>query len=302
MKIKGVYTALVTPFTGVNNTSVNYTVLKENIRFQLESGISGLVPLGTTGETPTLTKEEQIKIINCTVSEAKGKAVILVGTGTNSTASTIENTLRAKDLGADAALIVTPYYNKPTQEGLYRHFAAVAEAADLPLVVYNIKGRSCVNIETATMSRLAKIPQVVAVKEASGDIGQIGDVVKELASDKFSVMSGDDGLTLPAMALGAAGVVSVLSNLLPKEVVTLVSAAASNDITAARKIHYHLLPLFKAIFIETNPIPIKAAMNLCGIPCGGHRLPLCEMKQENLEKLISVLQELKIIKGLSNAV
>ena len=295
MKIEGVYTALITPFNSNNSDIVNYEAYKKQLKFQISNGVSGLLPLGTTGETPTLTREEQDKIIECTVNEAKGKVVIVVGTGSNSTKATIENTKRAKDLGADAALVITPYYNKPTQEGIYRHFATVAEKADLPIIVYNIKGRTGVNIETSTLIRIAEIPQIVGVKEASGDMNQIGDVCKVLASDTFSVMSGDDSLTLPAMALGASGVISVVSNLIPAQLVEMVESVKKSDLPKALKIHRQLLPFFKGVFIETNPVPIKAAMNLCGMSCGQYRLPLCEMKKENLEKLKGILKDLKLL-------
>ena len=293
-RLEGVYTALVTPFA---QEEVDVQGLRENIRLQLAAGVTGILPLGTTGETPTLSREEQDEIIRVSVAEAKGKAVVLVGTGSNCTKHTIENTQRAKALGADAALIVTPYYNKPTQEGIVRHFQAVADAVDIPIVIYNIKGRTGVNIETATIKRLAELPQVIGVKEASGEIGQIAEVIQQvqMTSPHFHVVSGDDAMTLPLMALGGTGVISVVSNLVPRLVVQLTAAAARDDFAAARAQHFALQPLFKAAFVETNPIPIKAAMTMCGMAAGGCRLPLCELQPENREKLRRVLADLNLL-------
>lgn len=294
MKLQGVYTALITPFAA---EEVDCEGLRRNIRLQLQAQVDGILPLGTTGETPTLSRAEQDEIIRIAVEEAKGKAAVLVGTGSNCTRHTIENTLRAKELGADAALIVAPYYNKPTQEGICRHFQAVAAEAELPIVVYNIKGRTGVNIETATMKRLAEIPQIIGVKEASGDIAQMADVLCQIQarSRRFSVISGDDAMTLPLMALGGTGVISVVSNLVPQLIVQLVRTAAAGDFAAARELHFRLLPLFKAAFIETNPIPIKAAMTMCGMAAGGCRLPLCDMQPENRERLRNALCSLGLL-------
>jgi len=294
MEIAGTYTALITPFKG---GEVDYDGLKKNIQFQLDNGISGILPLGTTGETPTLTSEEKDKVIQVAVEVAKGKVPIMVGTGNYSTKNTIENTLRAKELGADIALIVTPYYNKPTQEGIYLHFKAVNDAVDIPIMVYNIQGRTGKNIETSTLNKIASLKNVIGVKEASGNVGQMTDVLELVCGGHpdFNVMSGDDGLTLPLMALGGKGVVSVVSNLVPAQVVAMVDAAQKSDFEKARKLHFKLLPIFKGAFIETNPMPIKEAMNLCGMPAGGCRLPLCEMETQNREKLKQVLKEMKLI-------
>ena len=294
MDFKGVYTALITPFKG---DEVDFEGFKKNLEFQIESGVNGILPLGTTGETPTLTQEEKEKIIKLAVETAKGKVTIMVGTGSNSTKQTIENTKKAKELGAEIALIVTPYYNKPTQEGIYRHFKAVTESVDIPMVVYNIQGRTGKNIETPTLKRIVDLPNIIGVKEASGNINQMMGVINSICSknDCFSVMSGDDGLTLPSMALGGKGVVSVVSNLVPKKVVDMVNAATEGDFVKARKLHYELLPIFKGAFIETNPMPIKEAMNLCGMSAGGCRLPLCEMLPENKKQLEEVLREMKLL-------
>lgn len=295
MIVKGTYTAIVTPFDATG--AVDFDQLRKNVEFQIEGGVDGLVVLGTTGETPTLSETEQEKIILESIKQANRRVVIMVGTGSNSTHHTVENTKRAKALGADAVLIVTPYYNKPTQEGIFRHFKTVNDAVEIPILVYNIAGRTGVNIETATLKRIAELKNVVGVKEASGNINQMGDVIREIGQkrENFSVMCGDDGLTLPLMALGGSGVVSVVSNLLPKEVSALVLTASKGDFENAKKMHYALLPIFKGAFIETNPIPIKEAMSMKGMGLGNCRLPLCEMSTENREKLRKILVEMKIL-------
>ncbi|NLF24704.1 MAG: 4-hydroxy-tetrahydrodipicolinate synthase [Deltaproteobacteria bacterium] len=295
LRIEGVITALVTPFV---KGQVDYEGLAQNIAFQIAEGVSGILPLGTTGETPTLSEQERAKIIQLAAEQARGKALLMVGTGSNCTARTIHNTKLAKDLGADAALIVTPYYNKPTPEGIFRHYEAISEAVDLPIVVYNIAGRTGVNIETTTMKRLSSLPNIIAVKEASGNINQIGDVIHEVQNKhgNFTVVSGDDAMTLPLMALGGHGVISVVSNLTPRHIVAMVKAAAKGDYARARLMHFELLPLFKGAFIETNPIPIKAAMQMCGMPAGTCRLPLCELQPAHKEQLRKILEELGLLK------
>ena len=289
-------TALVTPFNG---SGIDYDGLRSNIQFQIANGISGIVPLGTTGESPTIEEDERREIVRVAVEEAKNKVPVIVGTGTNSTKSTIEHTARAKDAGADGVLIVSPYYNKPTQEGLYRHFEAVAKAADIPIIVYNIAGRTGVNIETRTLKRLSEICNIVGVKEASGSIPQIMEVITSMPRD-FAVLSGDDNLTLSTMALGGHGVISVASNIVPKKVADLVSHAASGNFEVARESHEELLPLFKALFIETNPVPVKTAMNLLGMPAGPVRLPLVEVSKENLESLKNVLRTYQDLGAIRN--
>ncbi len=294
MNIKGTVTALVTPFL---HHKLDEEGFIHNIRHQIAQGINGIVPLGTTGESSTLSAEEQERVISIAVKEAKGKVPIWVGTGSYCTRQTIEKTQRAKDLGADVALIVTPYYNKPTQEGIFRHFEAIVASVDIPIVIYNIPGRSGTNIETSTLMRIAGLPNVAGVKEASGNISQAGDVLHIIVEKypHFSVFSGDDALTLPMMALGAVGVVSVVSNLIPKPIIELVNAALQGQFDAARKIHYQLLPLYKAAFIETNPVPIKTAMQLCGMPSGECRLPLYKMAPENLHLLQQVLINMQLL-------
>lgn len=312
MECKGTYTAIVTP---LKNDEVDYEGLRNNILFQIEQGVDGIVPLGTTGETPTLSEQEQEQIIKVAVEtvrenrernredkteiKTERKVKVIVGTGSNSTKHTIEKTQRAKELGADAVLIVTPYYNKPTQEGIFQHFKAITEAVDIPVVVYNIQGRTGTNIETGTLQRIAKLHGIIGVKEASGNLTQMMEVIRTIQNTsygQFSVLSGDDALTVPLIAIGGMGVVSVVSNIVPGKIVAMVQAARDGNFAEARRMHYELLPLFQVAFIETNPIPIKEAMMMCGMAAGSCRLPLCEMKQENKEKLRSVLEQMKLIK------
>ena len=292
--IEGAITAMVTPFTESGELDVEG--LKRNVRFQIDGGISGLVPLGTTGESPTVSDDERETVIKTVVAAAAGRVPVIVGTGTNSTEHSIELSKQAEELGADAVLVVSPYYNKPTQEGLYRHFKAIAESISIPVVVYNIQGRTGVNIETATLQRMAQVSNIIAVKEASGNIAQMMDVLEQLPKT-FSVVSGDDNMTLALMALGGRGVISVVSNLIPGKVSSMCAAAAKGDFAAARKLHFEMLPLFKAAFIETNPIPIKTAMNLAGLPAGPVRMPLCEMQPANVDKLKAALQKMGILKA-----
>lgn len=290
---RGVTTAMVTPFH--TDGSVDFEGLRENTRFQINNGISGLLPLGTTGETPTLSRDEMEKIVRIVAEEAKGSArevPILVGVGTNSTEKTIKNAQEAQKWGADALLIVTPYYNKPTQEGIIAHFHAVCDAVNLPIVVYNIKGRTGTNIETKTLKRIAEKENIIAVKEASGDIQQMMDVLVNIP--EIAVYSGDDGITFPLTCLGGQGVISVISNLLPKIVVEMVIEGLAGNVTRARQLHFKLLPMFKAAFIETNPAPIKYAMNEMGLAAGPLRLPLVEIKDSSKKLLDSVLKIYKM--------
>jgi 4-hydroxy-tetrahydrodipicolinate synthase len=295
MMFKGLYTALVTPFDDQNRVNLDsYTKLLLN---QLEATVSGVVPLGTTGEAPTLSSEEKLTIIRTTVKTVKGKLPIIVGTGSNSTQTTIENTKIAEYEGADAALIVTPYYNKPTSEGLYKHFEAIAKSTNLPIIVYNIPGRTAKNIDTLTLRRIAELPNIKSVKEASGSLEQMSEVIDVIIKDRpdFTVLSGDDALTLPLIALGGHGVVSVVSNIVAKEMQVLVHSALEGNFEQAKKLHYQLLILFKTAFIETNPIVIKTAMNLLGLSVGSLRLPLCSMQESNIDILQKTLKELRLL-------
>lgn len=286
--LKGAFTAMVTPMI---DDRLDEQGLAANIQRQIEAKIEGIVLLGSTGEDATLTDEEQRRVIEIGVREAKGKTLIIAGTGSNSTRKAIEKTKLAKKWGADLAMVVTPYYNKPTQEGIYRHFEAIAIEGGLPLIVYNIQGRTGVNIETSTLLRIAGIPNVVGAKEASGSVSQAGDVVMKVRGryPQFSVLCGDDALTLPMMAVGAQGIISVVSNLVPERVAALANAALEERFFEALAIHQELMPLFNGAFLETNPMPIKQAMEFCGLPAGKCRLPLCEMRAENQEKLRNIL-------------
>jgi 4-hydroxy-tetrahydrodipicolinate synthase len=300
-EFKGAYTALITPMK--DNGDVDYDGFRRLINFQIEKGIDGLLPLGTTGETPTLDEDEEEKLIKTAVIEIGGRVPLIIGTGSNSTRHMSIYTKRAKDLGADAALVVTPYYNKPNDSGLLKHFEAAATVG-IPVIIYNIAGRTGRNIPTALMEQLARIPNIIGVKEASGDINQMGDVIRTIklpakaAGRDFTVFSGDDALTLPLMSLGGDGVISVISNLVPDKVAALTRACVKGDFEAARKLHYELLPFIKAAFIETNPVPIKAAMAMAGLPAGPARLPLGPLAKANEAALRTAVEGLGItVKG-----
>lgn len=290
---KGAITAIVTPFT--QDGKIDENSLRGLVEFQIKNNIDGIVPCGTTGESPTLNHDEHQEVIEIAIDAANGKVPVIAGTGSNSTQEALEMTRKAANAGADASLQVSPYYNKPTQEGLFRHFSAVAKAVDIPIIIYNIKGRTGVNIETSTLARLAKEhSNIVAVKEASGEITQMMDVLKTLPKE-FDVLSGDDNMTFPLMALGGKGIISVASNVIPKEIHDMATYALNGNFDKAREMHFKLLPLFQGIFIETNPIPIKASLAMKGLIKEAYRLPMCEMKSENKEKLRKILQELKVL-------
>ena len=300
IKLRGALTAMVTPMN--QDGSVDYEGFRKNVIFQLEQGIDGLVPLGTTAETPTLDESsgsEEDKLIEIVMEEVKafekksGKKIpVILGAGSNNTKDAVKYCERAKKFGADAALVVTPYYNKPSKEGIFRHFEAVSKVG-IPIVVYNIQGRTGVNITTDTLARIADLPNIVGVKEASGNINQMGDVIAQIKSKKpdFAVLSGDDGLTLPLIALGGDGIISVVSNLAPALVTEMANKALKGDIEGARKIHYRLLPFFKAAFVDGNPTSIKYAMNVKGLPAGPCRLPLVEVNDEAKKVIEKALKE-----------
>lgn len=294
MKLTGLYTALITPFD--SNRKLDEEGLRFNLRFQIENNVDGIVILGTTGEAPTLTKEEKEKIIKIAVEEVKDKAALVVGTGSYSTESTIQETQIAEKLGADAALVVVPYYNKPTQEGLFRHYASICESTALPICIYNIPGRTGQNLEVNTIRRLSIFPSIVAIKE-SNSLAHCMELAKLIRDEglHLSLLSGDDACTLPLMAVGGHGIISVASNLIPHAMKQLVQAIFLNDYALARDLHYRLLPFFNVCFIETNPIPIKAAMQLCGLPSGLCRLPLCEGDDKHVEKIKQVLEQLSCL-------
>jgi 4-hydroxy-tetrahydrodipicolinate synthase len=284
--LRGAYTAMITPF---RDGEIDYDRLSENVAYQLDHGIDGLVPVGTTGESPTLSHAEHRRVIEHVVEQAAARVPVIAGTGSNSTAEALELTAHAKSVGADAALLVNPYYNKPDQEGLYRHFMTVADAVDLPIVLYNIPGRTSITMDPRTVARLAEHDNVVAIKEATGSL----DIASEIASRcDIVIVSGDDSLTLPLIAIGGRGVISVLSNLVPDRVKSLATAALAGDFDQARKRHYELFGLFKAcLSLATNPITIKTAMRLCGRDSGQLRLPLCEMPADRCEQLERLLRE-----------
>jgi 4-hydroxy-tetrahydrodipicolinate synthase len=290
----GVGTALVTPFT--QRGEVDEAAVRRLARRQIDAGVHFLCPCGTTGETPTLTAAERLRIVEIVVDEAGGKLPVLAGAGGYDTRELIHAAGEMAQRGASGFLSVTPYYNKPTQEGLYQHYRAFAESTPLPIIVYNVPGRTGVNVEVATLARLAQIPNIVGVKEASGNVSQMCDICRAVPSD-FIVLSGDDALTLPLMAVGGRGIVSVASNQIPAEMVQMVEAAERNDFAAARQVHTRILPLMQINFIEANPIPVKAAMAAMGLLENVYRLPMVPPRQASREKILGVLKEMRLLKG-----
>ena len=291
---KGAIIAIVTPF---KNDKVDENRLRELVEFQIDNGINGIVPCGTTGESPTLDNDEHIRVIQICIETSKKRVPIIAGTGSNSTVEAITLTQHAAELGADGALVVTPYYNKPTQKGLYRHFKAVADNSEIPIILYNIEGRTARNIETPTVAKLAQdCPNIIGVKEASGSLEQ-AKAVHEACGKNFVILSGDDALTLPMMELGGVGVVSVVANIVPADVVKMIDLYNSGDTEGARVIDAKLAPLVTSMFLETNPIPVKTAMNLLEMCSADLRLPLCEMDEENLEKLKTAMSNYGLVKG-----
>lgn len=286
MKMQGVYTALVTPFD--NNGNVDFVRFKELIKRQIAAGVDGILPVGTTGESPTLTFEEHLKVVRTAVEAADGKCPVIAGTGANSTAEALELTALAKEVGVDASLQVTPYYNKPTQEGLYRHFSTVADKVGLPIILYNVPGRCGVEIAVETIARLSSNANVVAVKEAGGSVERVS-AIRELCD--ITILCGDDSLTVPMISLGATGVISVASNIIPAEVKRMVDAANSGDFKTAAAIHQKYYCIFKDLFVESNPIPVKAAMAMKGWIDEVYRLPLCCISDKGREKLTASLKK-----------
>jgi 4-hydroxy-tetrahydrodipicolinate synthase len=284
----GTFTALVTPF---RNGEVDVEALEGMVEFQIQHGVSGLVPCGTTGETPAMSEAEDRVVVGTVVRITNGRVPVIAGTGSNSTDMAIKYTKMAEEVGADGSLQVAPYYNKPTQEGLFRHFAAIAESTDLPLVIYNIPGRTGVTITAETMARLwEEIPNVVGVKDSTLSMNMISDM-RGLCGENFSILSGDDPMTLPVVALGGQGVISVASNVAPAAVSDMVKALLSGDFDRGRELHYELLPLFRALFVETNPIPVKTAASLLGLCSDEMRLPMVPLSGENLGVLQRVMEE-----------
>jgi len=290
----GVGTALVTPFT--KSGDLDEKAVRRLGRRQIDAGVHFLVPCGTTGESPTLSQPERIRIVETLVDEARGQVPVLAGAGGYNTKEVIHHADDMRKAGASGLLSVTPYYNKPTQEGVFQHFRAIADSTSLPIILYNIQGRTGTNIETGTLARLAAIPNIIGVKEASGNITQMCDVCQLMPPD-FLVLSGDDAITLPLMAIGGRGVISVASNEIPSEMAQLVDAAERGDFAAARAIHTRLLPLMQVNFVESNPGPVKAAMAAMGLLEETYRLPMCPPKPESREKIVKVLKELGLLKA-----
>ena len=285
----GSLVALITPF---RNGKVDFEKLEELVDWHIEAGTNGLVPCGTTGESATLSYEEHEQVVTAVVNRADGRIPVIAGTGSNSTQEAVRFTRYAHDVGADGALLITPYYNKPTQKGLVAHFEVVAKETDIPLILYNVPSRTGVNMLPATVIECAKFPNIVEIKEASGNLEQSVEILR---GSNLTVLSGDDSLTFPLMAVGAKGVVSVAANVVPKMMVDLVDLSAAQDFPAARELHFRLYPLFKALFLETNPIPVKAAMALLGRIGPELRLPLIPLSEENQRVLRSVLSDLGVL-------
>jgi len=287
----GSLVAIVTPF---KKGKVDEKALGDLIDWQIAQGTHGIVPCGTTGESATLTHEEHERVVAFTIEAAKGRVPVIAGTGSNSTDEAVTLTKHAKKAGADGALLITPYYNKPTQEGLYRHYKAVAEAVDLPIVLYNIPGRTSVNMLPPTVARLASFKNIVAIKEGSGSLQQVSDII-QACGERMAVLSGDDALTLPMMAIGAKGVITVTANIAPKDMAKMTDAFAAGKLAEARKLHYKMSPLFAALFYETNPIPVKEALGMMGKCSAELRLPLCPMAADTREKLSRALKDYGLI-------
>lgn len=288
---EGAITALVTPF---KNGEVDEGALVDLIEFQIAGGIHGLVPCGTTGESPTLTHDEHDRVIEITIKAAKKRVPVIAGTGSNSTAEALRLTRHAYEAGADGALIACPYYNKPTQEGLYRHYELIAQSVPIPIIPYNIPGRTGVNMSPELIARLAQIKNIVGIKEASGSLKQMNDVI-DMCSPVFDVLSGDDGFTLPLMAIGGRGVISVASNIVPTDMAAMVETARAGDFKKAGELHKKMSRLFDLLFIEVNPTPVKAALAMMGKIEYEYRLPLCQMAQANYEKLKEALLDYGLI-------
>ncbi|MBB6067670.1 4-hydroxy-tetrahydrodipicolinate synthase [Methanococcus maripaludis] len=289
--MQGVYPAIITP---LKENKVDYDGLRNNIDFLIENGVNGVIPVGTTGESPTLTPLEHEKVVEKVVEFVDGRVEVIAGTGSNSTSEALEFSQYAEDVGVDGVLLITPYYNKPTQEGLKRHFGEIANSINVPIVLYNVPSRTALNIEPETIKYLFnEYSNISAVKEANPNLSQVSEV---LDSCDIDILSGNDELTLPIISLGGKGVVSVIANIAPKEFVQMVDFANAGKFDKAKEIHYKLFPLMKLMFVETNPIPIKTAMNMLGMPSGELRLPLCEMAESNKLKLQTALNNLGLLK------
>ena len=297
MRFEGTYVAMVTPFD--KNKEIDEEGFRSNINFLIDQGVDGLVGAGTTGESATITHDEHQKIIEILVDEVDGRVLTIAGTGSNSTSEAVDLTKFSADAGADAALLITPYYNKPQQHALVKHYGAVADECDIPIIAYNVPSRTGSDIAVETAVELAKIEGVDAIKEASGSVDKISDIYRSLSreglEDDLNILSGEDSLTLPIMAVGGTGVISASANIDAKRMVLMVNSILNDDYTRAFELHYEMLDVIRALFIESNPVPVKTAMNLMGLPSGPLREPLCEMKDENLEILKKALKESNLI-------
>ena len=287
----GALSALITPF---RDGAVDERALREIVEWQIQSGVDGVVACGSTGESATLTHAEHQQVIKTVVDQARKRVPVLAGTGSNATAEAIRLTVFAREVRADGALMISPYYNKPTQEGIYKHYKAIAASVDLPIIVYNIPGRTGSNILPETFARLCDVKQVVGIKEASGSMDQVSDILR-LCGDRLTILSGDDSATLPLMAIGAKGVIATITNVMPREMHELAAAALADDFGRAREIHFKMLPLMRALFQETNPIPVKQACAYLGKSTNEVRMPLTPLSPAPAEKLRSVMKELRLI-------
>lgn len=285
---EGVFPAIITPFK--RDLSLDEEGLRRNIEYLGETGIAGIVPCGTTGESATLNFDEHKKVVEAAVDCSK--VPVIAGTGSNNTTEAMELTRHAADIGAAAALLITPYYIKPNERGMFEHFKAIAEGCDIPIILYNVPTRTSIDLKPDLVAKLTRVKNIVAVKEASGSLGQVSSILEKTQGTGFTVLSGDDGLTLPIMALGGAGVISVVANVAPRKMVAMVKAMAEGNLAEARKIHFELAPLTRALFLETNPIPVKTASRLLGMAAGPLRLPLANMTEDNEKILQAELQRL----------
>ncbi|MBR6927586.1 MAG: 4-hydroxy-tetrahydrodipicolinate synthase [Methanobrevibacter sp.] len=297
MKFEGTYVAMVTPFT--NDLEIDEEGFRSNINYLIDKGVTGLVGAGTTGESATVSHEEHQRIIDILVDEVNGRVETIAGTGSNATSEALSLTQYAYDAGADSALLITPYYNKPQQHAMVQHYSTIADAVDIPLILYNVPSRTGINMDVETIVELAKVDGIDAVKEASGSVDKVSDIYKALThegiEDDFCILSGEDSLTLPLMAVGATGVISASANVDAKRMVLMVDSILNDDYTRAMELHYEMVELIRALFIESNPVPVKTAMNLMGLPSGPLRQPLAEMLPENLEVLKKALKDSDLI-------
>ena len=296
MKLEGTTVAMVTPFT--KEDGVDETGMRENINYLVERGVNGILVAGTTGESATITHDEQMKMIDILVDEVNGKTAAVAGAGSNSSSEALGLVKHAEDAGADAALVITPYYNKPQQHGLYEHYKLLSDSTNIPIIAYNVPSRTGTDLEVETIVKIAQLENIVAIKEANPDLDKVSQTIKrlqEINCKNFMVLSGNDNLTLPMMALGAKGVISVVANVDPARMSQMVQSALEGDFKTAEKLHYELFNLMKILFVESNPVPAKEALNLMGRPAGHVRMPLAPLKEENRAKLQKVLNDLGLI-------